>query len=160
MLVQTRRGSLVQDRFPDLVAAAEGQLPHGLVLDGELVVWAGSGALAVRGVAAPGRRPLPGGAAGLAARWPAYFAFDILQQEGSELMGYPYRQRRLRLAALFALHRLTSPWALCPMTTDLLKAQQWLESWTEIPGVEGIVVKAMNQPYRPGPRGWYKLRHP
>ncbi|WP_133899508.1 hypothetical protein [Streptomyces sp. KS 21] len=39
VLVQTRRGSLVQDRFPDLVAAAEQQLPHGLVLDGELVVW-------------------------------------------------------------------------------------------------------------------------
>lgn len=38
MLVQTRRGSLVQDRWPDLVAAAA-QLPHGLVLDGELLVW-------------------------------------------------------------------------------------------------------------------------
>ncbi|WP_406187224.1 hypothetical protein [Streptomyces sp. NBC_01006] len=39
VLVQTRRGSLVQDRFPDLVAAAEQQLRYGLVLDGELVVW-------------------------------------------------------------------------------------------------------------------------
>ncbi|MEU4358687.1 ATP-dependent DNA ligase [Streptomyces virginiae] len=38
LLLQTRRGSLVQDRFPDLVATAE-QLPDGLVLDGELVVW-------------------------------------------------------------------------------------------------------------------------
>ncbi|MEJ8642134.1 hypothetical protein WKI68_12910 [Streptomyces sp. MS1.HAVA.3] len=38
LLLQTRRGSLVQDRFPDLVSAAE-QLPEGLVLDGELVVW-------------------------------------------------------------------------------------------------------------------------
>ncbi|WP_406187423.1 hypothetical protein [Streptomyces sp. NBC_01006] len=31
LLLQTRRGSLVQDRFPDLVAAAE-QLPDGLVV--------------------------------------------------------------------------------------------------------------------------------
>ncbi|MFB7268459.1 ATP-dependent DNA ligase, partial [Streptomyces nojiriensis] len=38
MLVQTRGGALVQDRWPDLVAAAESQLPAGLVLDGELVV--------------------------------------------------------------------------------------------------------------------------
>ncbi|MFI5831425.1 hypothetical protein ACIA6C_29925 [Streptomyces sp. NPDC051578] len=38
LLVQTRRGTLIQDRFPDLVAAGE-QLPAGLVLDGELVVW-------------------------------------------------------------------------------------------------------------------------
>ncbi|WP_246043041.1 hypothetical protein [Streptomyces globosus] len=35
--VQTRRGALVLDRWPDLVAAAQ-QLPHGLVLDGELLV--------------------------------------------------------------------------------------------------------------------------
>ncbi|WP_327260259.1 hypothetical protein OG444_01175 [Streptomyces sp. NBC_01232] len=37
--MQTRRGSLIQDRFPDLVAAVEQQLPDGLVLDGELLVW-------------------------------------------------------------------------------------------------------------------------
>ncbi|MFI6150929.1 hypothetical protein [Streptomyces sp. NPDC051109] len=37
-MVQTRRWALVQDRWPDLMAAAK-QLPHGLVLDGELVVW-------------------------------------------------------------------------------------------------------------------------
>ncbi|WP_053677847.1 hypothetical protein [Streptomyces sp. XY66] len=40
----------------------------------------------------------------------------------------------------------------------MLEAQQWLESWTEISGVEGIVLKAMNQPCRLGHRGWYKLR--
>ncbi|MFB7468238.1 hypothetical protein ACFCZ1_32970 [Streptomyces sp. NPDC056224] len=38
LLLQTRHGTLIQDRFPDLTAAA-GQLPDGLVLDGELVVW-------------------------------------------------------------------------------------------------------------------------
>ncbi|MCX4632340.1 hypothetical protein [Streptomyces sp. NBC_01443] len=42
MLLQTRRGSLVHDRVRDVVAAAE-QLPDGLVLDGELVVWTPQG---------------------------------------------------------------------------------------------------------------------
>ncbi|MFJ8982604.1 hypothetical protein [Streptomyces sp. NPDC102282] len=37
VLLQTRRGALVQDRFPDLAAAAQ-SLPNGLVLDGELAV--------------------------------------------------------------------------------------------------------------------------
>lgn len=37
-LLQSRRGSLLQSHFPDLVAATK-QLPHGLVLDGEVVVW-------------------------------------------------------------------------------------------------------------------------
>jgi ATP-dependent DNA ligase len=42
VLLQSRRGSLIQrhfpDRFPDLITAAA-QLPYGLVLDGEVVVW-------------------------------------------------------------------------------------------------------------------------
>lgn len=37
VLLQTRRGALVQDRFPDLTAAGR-SLPNGLVLDGELAV--------------------------------------------------------------------------------------------------------------------------
>ncbi|MFG2987000.1 ATP-dependent DNA ligase [Streptomyces sp. NPDC048258] len=158
LLVQTRRGTLVQDRFPDLVAAAD-QLPDGLVLDGELVVWdPHAGQLSFealqRRAAARGRS-----ARSLAASLPAFFiAFDILQQDMTELLNYPYRQRRARLDALFTTHRLSAPWTLCPMTTDLDKAKEWLESWTDVSGVEGIVVKAMNQPYRTGYRGWYKLR--
>ncbi|MET9438781.1 hypothetical protein [Streptomyces sp. NPDC006551] len=38
VLLQSRRGSLIQAHFPDLVSAAA-QLPRGLVLDGEVVVW-------------------------------------------------------------------------------------------------------------------------
>ncbi|MGW6613740.1 hypothetical protein ACWGA0_09835 [Streptomyces erythrochromogenes] len=84
MLVQTRRGALVQDRWPDLVAAAESQLPHDLVLDGELVVWdTGAGRLSFEALErrtatrARGAATRARGAAGLAARWPAYFvAFD------------------------------------------------------------------------------------
>ncbi|MEW2632550.1 hypothetical protein AB0903_13030 [Streptomyces sp. NPDC048389] len=40
VLIQSRRGALIQGRFPDLVRAAAG-LPDGLVLDGELIVWSG-----------------------------------------------------------------------------------------------------------------------
>ncbi|MEU3188379.1 hypothetical protein ABZ707_29920 [Streptomyces sp. NPDC006923] len=40
VILQSRRRAVLQDRFPDLVAAA-GHLPHGLVLDGELLVMAG-----------------------------------------------------------------------------------------------------------------------
>ncbi|MFI9065701.1 SUKH-3 domain-containing protein [Streptomyces sp. NPDC053429] len=38
VLIQTRRSTLVQDAFPDLVPAAS-QLPGGLVLDGEVLAW-------------------------------------------------------------------------------------------------------------------------
>ncbi|MFJ8763194.1 hypothetical protein [Streptomyces cyaneofuscatus] len=43
-LLQTRRGALIQDRFPDLVAAAV-QLPLGLVLYGEMLVLNSEGTM-------------------------------------------------------------------------------------------------------------------
>ncbi|MFJ5546448.1 hypothetical protein [Streptomyces sp. NPDC093225] len=130
-LVQTRRGALVQDRWPDLVAAAE-QLPGGLVLDGELLVWGvAASRLSFEGLqrrAAARAR----GAAALATGWPAYFvAFDVRQQDCAECLALPYVDRRARLEALFVDHALTAPWTLCPMTTDLAKAREWLESWTD-----------------------------
>ncbi|MFJ1568713.1 ATP-dependent DNA ligase [Streptomyces erythrochromogenes] len=157
-LLQTRRGSLVQDRFPDLVAAAA-QLPDGLVLDGELVVWdTAAGRLSFealqRRAAARGRT-----AAALAAKTPAFFiAFDVLQQDGTELLTRPYRERRRILEDLFDTRQLSAPWTLCPMTTDLAKAREWPETWTDVSGVEGILVKGMNQRYLPGSRAWYKIR--
>ncbi|MFD7096406.1 ATP-dependent DNA ligase [Streptomyces xanthophaeus] len=160
LLLQTRRGSLVQDRFPDLAAAA-GQLPDGMVLDGELVVWdTAAGELSFealqRRAAARGRT-----ATALAAKTPAFFvAFDMLQADGLELLSLPYRERRRRLEVLFAARALTAPWTLCPMTTDPDKAREWLEDWTDVSGVEGILVKNMGQRYRPGARdrAWTKIR--
>ncbi|MFD3720023.1 ATP-dependent DNA ligase [Streptomyces sp. NPDC058674] len=157
VLLQTRRGSMIEDRFPDLVAAAD-QLPAGLVLDGELLVWdVEAGRLSFEGLqrraAARGRT-----AAGLAASRPAYFvAFDVLQ-DGVELLDLPYRERRRRLEVLFASRALTAPWTLCPMTTDLATVREWLESWTDVSGVEGLVIKPMSQRYLPRARGWSKVR--
>ncbi|MEU4356233.1 ATP-dependent DNA ligase [Streptomyces virginiae] len=73
------------------MAAAEAQLPHGLVLDGELVVWdAEAGRLSFE-VLQRRAATRACGAAGLAARWPAYFvAFDLLQQDGQELLTCPW----------------------------------------------------------------------
>ncbi|MFF5808710.1 ATP-dependent DNA ligase [Streptomyces sp. NPDC012746] len=131
----------------------------GLVLDGELVVWdAEEGLLSFqalqRRAAARAR-----GAAGLAVRWPAYFvAFAVLQLDGEELPRRPYRDRRTVLEKLFNDHSLTAPWTLCPMTTDLDTAREWLESWTDVSGVEGIVLKPLTSRYRVGYRGWTKIR--
>ncbi|MFD9622902.1 ATP-dependent DNA ligase [Streptomyces virginiae] len=92
-------------------------------------------------------------------RWPAYFvAFDLLQHDGQELLTRPYAERRALLENLFSEHVLTAPWTLCPMTTDLSKAREWLESWTHVSGVEGILIKPLNSRYLPGYRGWTKTR--
>ncbi|MFD5145084.1 hypothetical protein [Streptomyces sp. NPDC058401] len=70
---------------------------------------------------------------------PRASAFDVLQADGVELINLPYRERRRRLEVLFASRALTPPWTLCPMTTDVTVAREWLESWTEVTGVEGLV---------------------
>ncbi|MFJ8856312.1 ATP-dependent DNA ligase [Streptomyces sp. NPDC102437] len=156
VLLQSRRGSLIQRHFPDLVSAA-GQLPRGLVLDGELVVWSGDRLSfeALQRRAVSGERT----AAQLAVAAPAhYIAFDVLQAGGRELLREPYEHRRTVLEGLFTEHGLTPPWTLCPMTTDPAVAQEWLASWTEVQGVEGLVIKGLGQIYRPGARGWFKVR--
>ncbi|MGW7029096.1 ATP-dependent DNA ligase [Streptomyces xanthophaeus] len=126
---------------------------------GELLVWdPEAGRLSFealqRRAAARGRS-----APSLAARWPAYFvAFDVLQLDGQELLQRPYKERRALLEALFTDHALTAPWTLCPMTTDLATARDWLESWTDVSGVEGLVIKPLTSRYLPGYRGWTKVR--
>ncbi|MEU9087947.1 hypothetical protein [Streptomyces sp. NPDC048357] len=108
------------------------------------------GPVVLRGVAAPAATRAHG-AAGLVARWPAYFvAFDLLQHDGQELLRRPYVERRALLEDLFSEHALTAPWSLCPMTTDLAKAREWLEFWTDASGVEGIVIKPLNSRYLTG----------
>ncbi|MFD3720036.1 hypothetical protein [Streptomyces sp. NPDC058674] len=88
----------------------------------------------------------------LAARQPAYFvAFDVLQGEGGEqLLALPYRERRRRLEVLFAAGGLASPWTLCPMTTDVATAREWLEDWTDVSGGEGLVIKPLTSKYPTG----------
>ncbi|MFD9520724.1 hypothetical protein [Streptomyces sp. NPDC059979] len=89
----------------------------------------------VRGVAAQGRYPSPRRPGlGRPVAWPAYFvAFDLLQQDGQELLARPYAERRALLENLFAERALTAPWTSCPMTTDLAEAREWLQSWTTCP---------------------------
>ncbi|MFG3348632.1 ATP-dependent DNA ligase [Streptomyces sp. NPDC048018] len=116
VLLQSRRGSMIQARFPDLVRAAV-HLPAGLVLDGELVVWH-EGRFSFEVLQ---RRAASGGRASekLAVSFPAhYVAFDVLQLDGRELLTEPYERRRALLESLFSDCGLGAPWTLCLMTTD------------------------------------------
>lgn len=157
-LLQTRRGTLIQDRFPDLLAAAA-QLPPGLVLDGELLVLNSEGTMDFGALQRRAVTTAPRTVQTLASAYPAYVvAFDVLQIDGQPVMAEPYEQRRDRLEGLFAGRALTPPWTLCPSTRDPEVAREWLETWTRTSGVEGVVCKGLKQPYKPGVRGWLKVR--
>ncbi|WP_328863452.1 ATP-dependent DNA ligase [Streptomyces sp. NBC_00306] len=154
VLLQARSGRIITDAFPDLAAAAR-QLPEGTVLDGEVVVWSKGrtdfAAVQKRAAATPGRAPA------LARRLPAsYAAFDLLAEDGADLRRSAYEKRRRRLVAV--LGTLGPPLQAVPMTLDADEAATWYDSLPGI-GVEGLVIKRLDQTYRSGTRAWLKLRH-
>ncbi|WP_019889444.1 hypothetical protein [Streptomyces purpureus] len=154
VVLQARSGRIITAAFPDLADAAR-QLPAGTVLDGEVVVWTGGRTdfAAVQGRAAA----TPVRARTLAVRLPAsYAAFDLLAEDGRDLRPVRYERRRERLVAV--LGALGPPLQPVPMTTDPQLAAVWYETLPEI-GVEGLVIKRLDQPYKADTRAWRKLRH-
>lgn len=155
VVLQARSGRIVTAAFPDLAAAAR-RLPAETVLDGEVVIWhAGRTdfALVQRRAAAP----TAARAAVLAQSLPAsYAAFDVLELAGLDLRGRTYERRRALLVDL--LLPLGPPLQPVPMTTDPELAATWYET-LPASGIEGLVVKRLDQTYPAGRRGWQKLRH-
>ncbi|MET7458302.1 ATP-dependent DNA ligase [Streptomyces sp. NPDC005574] len=157
ILLRSRRGTDMTPAFPEIRASAA-QLPDNTALDGELVVWDASGRLAFERLNGRLTRRSPG-AGRLASQWPAHFvAFDLLRLHNTDLTPWPYHRRRAALEELFTGQKLSGALALCPSTTDPDTARQWLD-WTAA-GLEGLVFKHLQAPYRPGTRGWskYKVR--
>ncbi|MFF9135535.1 ATP-dependent DNA ligase [Streptomyces sp. NPDC014776] len=95
----------------------------------------------------------------LARELPAHLiVFDVLQADGRELLQAPYVERRARLEQLFTDHDLHASWARCPETDDPATGQEWLTSWTRVPGVEGLIIRGTEQHYLRGARVLYKVR--
>lgn len=154
--LQSRRGADLTAAFPDIAAAAS-TIDEDLVLDGELVVLRGGRldfeALQHR-ARYTGRR-----AADAARAMPAHVvAFDLLEADGEALLPRPYRERWARLKRAFDTNALPPPWTLVASTRDRSTAQAWLDpAWGHV-GIEGVMVKGASEPYRPGQRGWWKVR--
>ena len=151
----SRQGKELTEYFPELCPAVAAAVPPGCVIDGEAVIWS-QGRLnftALQQRLGAGPKTLPG----LVAAAPAnYVAFDVLAVAGHDARDLPLSQRRALLEEL--ANDWEPPLSLSPTTTDRNVAEQWFE---ELPhtGVEGLVIKGMNQPYTPGVRSWLKLKH-
>lgn len=157
----SRGEELVTERFPEVRAAAA-SLPDGTVLDGELV--------AVRGEA-----PLPFAAlqrrigrtrltAKVRAEAPvALLAFDLLEDAGDDLRDAPLVARRARLEArLAALPAEARAWL---RLSPAVEAATWeeaaaLRAGSRERGVEGLMLKRRDSPWRPGRRrgDWWKWK--
>ena len=140
--------------FPDLVAAFRAQLPERCVVDGEIVVITGRRldffALQQRVHPAASRVDR------LAGETPASFiAFDLVAQAG-DLQDRPFRERRAALEAVLA--DATPPIHITPLTRDEQLAARWFEHF-EGAGLDGIIAKDPEHPYKPNARTMFKVKH-
>lgn len=151
--IQSHHGRDITRFFPEIAAAAVENLPSGVVIDGDLVVWGDDTAdfseLQAR---------LQDGAEHVAHTRPASFiAFDVLAGAGMDMRRSPLRVRRQALTIL--LDDAPAPLHVVPQTRDVDEARTWMANYAEARvGVVGVVAKGLGTPYSPGEAGWEKQR--
>lgn len=141
--------------FPELEAALKRVLPSPSILDGEIVIATDKGldfdALQMRIHPAESRVRL------LAEQAPAAFvAFGLLALGRDDLRSQPLAERRRLLAETLAA--VSPPVYLTPSTSDRSVAADWFERF-EGAGLDGVVAKLTGDSYKPGQRGWIKIKH-
>lgn len=154
VVMRSKTGRVITSAWMDLAVPAL-QLPVGVVLDGEIVIYR-DGTLDFGAVQA---RAAAGHARGLTLVQdaPASFAaFDVLHGPDGDTRALPYSQRRALLLDLLA--PLGPPIQATPMTTDAAEARVWWEV-LRAQGIEGLVIKKLGEGYPGGKRSWKKVRH-
>ena len=141
--------------FPELIGPLRASLPDRAVVDGEIVIAGSRGldfdALLQRIHPAASRVAL------LAETTPASFvAFDLLALDDRDLRTTAFRQRRALLEKALAGAR--APVHLTPTTTDAAVARDWFARF-EGAGLDGVVAKKLDLPYREGERLMMKVKH-
>jgi bifunctional non-homologous end joining protein LigD len=161
--IYSRLGNQKTAQFPELQPAFEQigrSVQRRLVLDGEIV------ALDERGRPAgfqrlQGRMHLTGAGdiARVAAVQPAAFiAFDLLFDDGEDLRGRPWTERRERLERRLA--SLASPAGTLRLSEVARGDGRDLERRAQAEGWEGLLAKELRSPYHSGRRSpaWRKLK--
>ncbi|MEI6239570.1 MAG: ATP-dependent DNA ligase [Planctomycetia bacterium] len=159
--IWTRGEELVNDSFPEIVAAAQA-LPDGTVLDGELLavrsgMLLGFAALSKR----IGRRRVTKKV--LADVPCAFVAYDLLEEHGGDLRGLPLTERRARLESL-RLPEFPASEAVLQLS-PCIAADTWADlaaarATSRARGVEGLMLKRLASGYGTGrTRGdWWKWK--
>ncbi|KUI00108.1 ATP-dependent DNA ligase [Mycolicibacterium acapulense] len=141
--------------FPELVKAAEAELPERCVIDGEIIVASDGGldfeALQQRIHPADSRVRM------LAEKTPASFiAFDLLALDDIDYTQRPFSERRAALVE--ALTNAGPKFHVTPVTTDLATAQRWFDEF-EGAGLDGVIAKPLSLTYQPDKRVMFKIKH-
>ena len=155
VVLQSRDEKPMNRYFPELVAPLARTLPERCVVDGEIVIVGADGldfeALLLRIHPAASRVKL------LAAQAPACFvAWDLLALGAEDLRPLPLAARRERLERVLA--DAAPPMHLSPSTRDRTLAEDWFRRF-EGAGLDGVMAKRLDAPYRAGERTMIKVKH-
>ncbi len=155
IMLQSRDEKPMNRYFPELLAPLAAALPERCVVDGEIVIAGDSGldfeALLLRIHPAASRVKL------LAEQTPASFvAWDLLALGGDDLRELPLATRRERLERV--LGAPNPPVHLSPATRDRALAEDWFRRF-EGAGLDGVMAKRLDAPYRAGERTMIKVKH-
>ncbi|SOX56491.1 ATP-dependent DNA ligase [Mycobacterium ahvazicum] len=145
--------------FPELIAAAQAELPRRCVIDGEIVIATDHGldfeALQQRIHPADSRVRM------LAEQTPAAFiAFDLLALGDEDFTRRTFSDRRAALVDAVPVSAAGSAAAfhVTPATTDLETAQRWFDEF-EGAGLDGVIAKPLTITYQPDKRVMFKIKH-
>ena len=144
----TRNGLDWTARVPQLAKAVAALPARSVMLDGELVAFDRDGRTSFAA--------LQDALAGSRTRNLAFYAFDLLHEDGADLRPQPLRARKQALARLLESAPATGPIRL---SEHLTSEAARVRSEVCKAGLEGIVCKRLDAPYRAG-RGtdWLKLK--
>src|SRR6059036_3407591 len=142
--------------FPEIVAAAKRLPERRFVLDGEIVVFTPNGKGLDFDVLLQRIHPAASRVARLARETPASFiAFDLLARKSRDLREQPLAKRRAGLEDVMA--GVSPPLYLSPCTEDVKMATKWLQAFV-VQGLDGVVGKSLDAPYRSGEREMLKVK--
>jgi DNA ligase-1 len=154
----SRGEELVNDAFPDIVAAASA-VPDGTVVDGEILAWSTVDERPLEFAALQKRLNRKAPAAKLLHEIPAVLvAYDVLEQNGGDIRALPLAERRARLAALLpGVSALRLSPRLHPSDWPALSA---LRLQSREHHAEGVMLKRLDSAYGVGRvRGpWWKWK--
>ncbi|MCW5254195.1 MULTISPECIES: ATP-dependent DNA ligase [unclassified Streptomyces] len=151
----SRTGKPLTRYFPELVAAVRERLPERCVVDGEIVI-AREGRLDFDALSER-IHPADSRVRTLAERTPSSLVvFDLLALDDESLLDVPLSGRRALLVR--ALAGVTAPVHLAPATRDVAVARRWFEQY-EGAGLDGVVAKPPELPYRQDQRAMFKVKH-
>jgi len=153
--LQSRDEKPMNRYFPELLAPLQAALPERCVVDGEIVIVGAHGldfeALLLRIHPAAKRVNL------LANETPAsYVVWDLLAIGDDDLREVPLEERRRKLERV--MRKVKAPVHLSPATLDRALAEDWFQRF-EGAGLDGVMAKRLDSPYRAGERTMIKVKH-